>query len=74
MVEQNGILDSNDFIANKDEENYLNQIREILAKGTVRTDRTGTGTLSIFGMQARYNLRGGSKEKVLLKTIFEKQV
>lgn len=37
---------------------YLGQIEHILRCGFRRDDRTGTGTLSVFGMQARYNLRG----------------
>jgi thymidylate synthase len=38
---------------------YLTQLAEILKDGEVRTDRTGVGTKSIFGMQTRYNLRDG---------------
>lgn len=45
---------------NPDEMQYLRQCREILTNGTPRTDRTGTGTRSIFGMQARYDLRNGT--------------
>lgn len=37
---------------------YLGQIEHILRCGFRKDDRTGTGTLSVFGMQARYNLRG----------------
>ncbi|XP_060537990.1 thymidylate synthase [Pantherophis guttatus] len=36
---------------------YLQQVEQILNFGHKKEDRTGTGTLSIFGMQARYNLR-----------------
>ncbi|KAB0378856.1 hypothetical protein FD755_010434 [Muntiacus reevesi] len=36
---------------------YLGQIEHILRCGFRKDDRTGTGTLSVFGMQARYNLR-----------------
>ncbi|XP_040829963.1 thymidylate synthase isoform X2 [Ochotona curzoniae] len=36
---------------------YLGQIEQILRWGFRKEDRTGTGTLSVFGMQARYNLR-----------------
>lgn len=37
---------------------YLGQIEHILRCGVRKDDRTGTGTLSVFGMQARYSLRG----------------
>ncbi|XP_074227328.1 thymidylate synthase-like isoform X3 [Camelus bactrianus] len=36
---------------------YLGQIKYILRCGSRKDDRTGTGTLSVFGMQARYSLR-----------------
>ncbi|KAM5307215.1 LOW QUALITY PROTEIN: thymidylate synthase-like [Glossophaga mutica] len=36
---------------------YLGQIERILLSGFRKDDRTGTGTLSVFGMQARYSLR-----------------
>ena len=39
---------------------YLGQIEHILRSGFRKDDRTGTGTLSVFGMQARYCLRGDS--------------
>lgn len=37
---------------------YLGQVEHILRCGFKKEDRTGTGTLSVFGMQARYSLRG----------------
>lgn len=37
---------------------YLWQVRHILQHGHRKEDRTGTGTISVFGMQARYSLRG----------------
>ncbi|XP_066435712.1 thymidylate synthase [Eleutherodactylus coqui] len=40
-----------------DEQQYLGQIRHILQHGNRKEDRTGTGTMSVFGMQARYSLR-----------------
>lgn len=40
------------------ERQYLGQIEHILRCGFRKEDRTGTGTLSVFGMQARYSLRG----------------
>lgn len=38
---------------------YLDQLRHILDNGTVRGDRTGVGTISSFGLQARYNMDDG---------------
>ena len=52
---------------------YLEQIRQVLEHGEEREDRTGTGTLSIFGMQTRYDMREGfpllTTKKVLFKAV-----
>jgi thymidylate synthase len=52
---------------------YLDLVRHILAHGDRRDDRTGTGTLSVFGAQVRYDLREGfpliTTKKVLFSAV-----
>jgi thymidylate synthase len=40
-------------------EQYLNALKKILDKGVGKKDRTGTGTKALFGMQLRFNMKGG---------------
>ena len=52
---------------------YLDLLRRIRETGVQKTDRTGVGTLSIFGSQSRYDLSAGfpllTTKKVHLKSI-----
>ena len=47
---------------------YHDLLRLVLEEGQPRTDRTGTGTLSIFGAQARFDLRPNGPGFPLLTT------
>lgn len=49
---------------------YLDLLRHVLEHGERRADRTGTGTLSVFGAQARFDVRDGFPLVTTKKVLF----
>jgi thymidylate synthase len=60
------------------EQQYLDLLRDCLENGDPRTDRTGVGTLSVFGRQLRYDLFKGfplyTTKRVFWKTAFKEML
>ncbi|RWS08225.1 thymidylate synthase-like protein [Dinothrombium tinctorium] len=59
---------------NEDEFQYLSLVRQIMERGARKEDRTGTGTLSLFGTQSRYSLENGTIPLLTTKRVYWKGV
>ena len=56
----NGILPTRILkIMNNLDKQYIDLLQDILENGVTKSDRTGTGTLSVFGRQIRHKMSEG---------------
>lgn len=73
---QNNTTDSNQSPSEKNENinleeiQYLNLINNIINKGVTRKDRTGTGTVALFGQQMRFSLANNKFPLLTTKRVF----
>ena len=59
---------------NHDEFQYLKLVQQIIDTGDKRVDRTGVGTLSIFGAMQRYSLKNNTLPLLTTKRVFTRGV
>ena len=53
---------------------YEDMLKDVLENGTPKSDRTGTGTISVFGRQIRYDLSNGTLPLITTKRVHFKSV
>ncbi|PSN45388.1 Thymidylate synthase [Blattella germanica] len=72
--DENSIGDTEADAFDHDEYQYLRHIQHILKRGFRKSDRTGVGTISVFGAQMRYSLRNGTFPLLTTKRVFWRAV
>jgi dihydrofolate reductase/thymidylate synthase len=73
LVEESGVqleFKYLDIIQNSEEKLYLDIIREIMLFGNKRMDRTGTGTMSLFGKKMKFDLTNGKIPLLTTKRVY----
>ncbi len=59
---------------NKLDRQYIDLLKDILENGHVKKDRTGAGTVSVFGREVRHSMKDGfpllTSKKMPLKSVF----
>ncbi|XP_008468587.2 thymidylate synthase [Diaphorina citri] len=66
--------DQNGTSVQTDEQQYLHLLDKIIKTGHKKSDRTGVGTLSLFGAQMRFDLTNGTFPLLTTKRVFWKGV
>lgn len=61
-------------MANKEEQAYLDLMKEILENGNKKEDRTGVGTLSLFPTRLDFDLNGGTIPLLTTKKMYDKAI
>ena len=71
---KNKLQSLSNVIVNKEEQQYLDIVKKVIETGIRKEDRTGTGTLSLFGVQMKFNLRNKILPLLTTKRVFWKGI